>query len=417
MQNFPPCRILLAFLFFVLSMSLGAEQPARVPLAMKNPLQDKNFYVLSAIEWTPSVHALVKTNAALSEIGAAKRTALSEAVRSCGTDVSCYAKAMRWSDDEIAKSRAAIGALAANQAMRQFVDGPLSRSGMYQRYSNRPPAEMLGQAWEDSAHKMNATIDIYMLGHPAPHPDFDGGEYDVKAPRFSNAVQFIASILDDDKKSLDLFFEPTMRFTIEVLRTQLRDEAGRNEPLDAGENKAAVRRVPTVRWAQYPYTVIVVLGAGPDRAGLPLAPAGRLRLEPAVKAYHEGKAPFILVSGGYVHPALTPYSEALEMKKALMSEFRVPENAIIVDPQARVTITNMRNAARLIYRYGIPFDKKALVVSSPSHIDMVGKAQYQSRDNLGYVPYLTGNRLSPAVLEFTPKVESLNTDLADMMDP
>ena len=70
-----------------------------------------------------------------------------------------------------------------------------------------------------------------------------------------------------------------------------------------------------------------------------------------------------------------------------------------------------------IYRYGIPFDKKALVVSSPSHIDMVGKAQYQSRDNLGYVPYLTGNRLSPAVLEFTPKVESLNTDLADMMDP
>ena len=239
--------------------------------------------------------------------------------------------------------------------MRQLVDGPLSKSGMYLRYGNRPPAEMLSQVWEDAARKMNDTIDIYALGQSARHP-FDGGDSDVKSEHFGGNVQFIASILDSDAKSLDLFFEPTMRFTIELLQVQLRDEAGRHEPLEAGENKAAVNRVPTVRWAQYPYTVIVVLGAGPDHANVPLSPAGRLRLEPAVKAYREGKAPFILVSGGYVNPPLTPFNEALEMKKALMAEFGVPENVIIVDPQARITITNMRNAARLIYRYNIPFD-------------------------------------------------------------
>jgi uncharacterized SAM-binding protein YcdF (DUF218 family) len=137
---------------------------------------------------------------------------------------------------------------------------------------------------------------------------------------------------------------------------------------------------------------------------------------PAVKAFREGKAPFIVVSGGYVHPPQTPYSEAIEMKKALLSEFGVPENAILADPHARVTLTNMRNTARLIYRYGIPFDRKALVVSDPSHISAVEGFKF-NKDSLGYMPYRSGARLSPFALEFTPQIESLNTDGSDLLDP
>ena len=51
-----------------------------------------------------------------------------------------------------------------------------------------------------------------------------------------------------------------------------------------------------------------------------------------MRDFRQKKAPFILVSGGNVHPNLTPYNEALEMKMALMREFGVPENAILVDP-------------------------------------------------------------------------------------
>ncbi len=409
-------RITLVSLFLVLSVCLAAEQPARTPLAMKNPVQDKNFYLLSAIEWTPAVHALVKADPALSQIGAAKRAAISEAVKSCGSDVPCYAKAALWTDEEIAKLSAALGALASNPPMRQLLDGPVARSGMYVRYKDRLPAEMLGKAWEDAAHKMNLGINVFALGQPGAH-SFDTGSYDIKSDAFIRNVQFIALILDNDSKSLDLFFQPTMRFSLEVLRSQLRDEAGRHEPLEKGENKAAVARVPTIQWAKYLYTLIVVLGQGPDKDGVALAPGGRLRLIPAVEAYHEGKAPFILVSGGYVHPAFTHYSEAIEMKRALMDEFGVPESAIIVDPHARVTATNMRNAVRQIYRYGMPFEKKALVTSSKSHIDSVEKAQFQSRDNLGFPSYLPGARLSPFLLEFTPQIGALNTDLADLMDP
>jgi hypothetical protein len=423
-------RAACVWFFLALTWCLGAEGPTHAPLPLSNPLQDKNFYLLSVIERTPAARTMVGSNAMLAKIAAEKRAALSEAVRNCAPappaggagpggggpvpDVACYTKALRWTDDEISRSRAALGALAADGAIRQLVEGPVRQSGLYQRYSDKPTAALLEQTWEDAARKMNTGIDLYALGKQPPH-QFDGPAYDVKSPEFARTVQLIAAVLDDDAKSLELFFQPSMRFVLELLRAQLRDEAGRHEPLEAGENRAAVRRVPTIRWAKFPYTVILVLGQGPDRAGVPLAPGGRLRLLPAVKAYREGKAPFILVSGGYVHPPLTPYSEAIEMKKALMTEFGVPEDAILVDPHARLTVTNMRNGARLIYRYGIPFDSKALVVSAPSHISSVEKAEF--RDNLGYRSYKVGARISPFELEFVPQIEALNTDLSDLLDP
>jgi uncharacterized SAM-binding protein YcdF (DUF218 family) len=96
-----------------------------------------------------------------------------------------------------------------------------------------------------------------------------------------------------------------------------------------------------------------------------LSPAGRLRDELAAKRFRDGKAPFLIVSGGFVHPIRTEFSEAIEMKHDLMTRFGIPADSIIVDPHARHTTTNMRNAARLMYRYGIPFDKTALVTTDP----------------------------------------------------
>jgi hypothetical protein len=424
-------------LFLILPLlCLGAEQPARTPLAMKNPIQDKNFYLFSAIEWTPAVRTLVKSDKTLAEITTAKREALSEAAKTCGGDAACYAKAMRWSDDEIAKAGAALGALASNLAMRQLLEGPVLQSGLYQRYSGQPAQTLIEKAWEDAARKMNKGIDVFALGQVGSH-SFDAGAFDMKSRDFTMTMQMIGAVMEANSKSLELFFQPAMQFTIELLHAQLRDEAGRHEPMEKGDNKEAFQRIPTIKWAQFPYTAIVVLGLGPERADLPLAPAGRLRLVPAVQAYREGKAPFILVSGGYVHPPQTPYSEAIEMKKSLMKEFGVPENAIIVDPHARITATNMRNAARLIYRYNMPFDKKALVISDPGHIDGVqgirnakgpqmnitgaqpggGAPPMNAYQGLGYAPYTIGARLSPFMLEFTPTIISLSTDLNDLMDP
>jgi uncharacterized SAM-binding protein YcdF (DUF218 family) len=57
------------------------------------------------------------------------------------------------------------------------------------------------------------------------------------------------------------------------------------------------------------------------------------------------------------------------MKRSLMADYGVPENAILIDPHARHTTTNMRNTAW-------PFDQ-----------------------------------------EFLPKIESLQLDSIDSLDP
>ncbi|HYA16921.1 MAG TPA: YdcF family protein, partial [Bryobacteraceae bacterium] len=122
----------------------------------------------------------------------------------------------------------------------------------------------------------------------------------------------------------------------------------------------------SVQWEKFPYSVIVVPGAGPDTLAWSFSPEGKARVTLAAKRFRDGKAPFILVSGGYVHPSQTPYCEALEMKKSLIADFGIPADAILIDPHARHTTTNIRNAVREIYRYGMPFGKKALITTDPA---------------------------------------------------
>jgi len=189
--------------------------------------------------------------------------------------------------------------------------------------------------------------------------------------------------------------------------------------MEKGENAAAFREIKSTEWKRYPYTVIVVPGAGNDRPGVRLSPYGKLRLELAAKRYRDGKAPFILVSGGFVHPVQTPYSEAIEMKHALIEKYGIPEEAILVDPHARHTTTNLRNAARIMYRYGMPFASKALITTDPGQSGAIEKPDFDARcmREIGYLPHKILGRISPFDLEFMPQIDSLQLDPVDLLDP
>lgn len=107
------------------------------------------------------------------------------------------------------------------------------------------------------------------------------------------------------------------------------------------------------------------------------------------------------------------------MRKALLRDYHVPEKAIFVDPHARHTTTNMRNAVREIYRYDMPMDKPALVVSDPSQIAYIqGRSLAdRCRRELGYVPYTIEARPSDTGLIFLPNIESLQQNPLDPLDP
>src|SRR5690606_16013202 len=73
-----------------------------------------------------------------------------------------------------------------------------------------------------------------------------------------------------------------------------------------------------------------------------------------------GRAPFVLVTGGAVHPEDTPVIEAVQLRAELV-RLGVPAERIAVDAAARHSTTNLRNAARFMLARGLD---RALVVTS-----------------------------------------------------
>jgi DUF218 domain len=399
---------------------VAQAEPARAPVKLADPVQDKNFYLLAEIKRTPAVRNALKADAALARIGATRLEALDNAAKTCNADLDCYASAFRWSEEQSVEAAQALSGLyRTSPSVRAWADGPLRASGMYVRYDALGGEEFLAHAWPDCANGMNHMIDVYGLGRPPRYPAIDSMTYDAKSDAYRRVVQGLTLVLEDDRASMDLFFAPSMRFALELMNLNQRDEAGRYEPMEVGENRAAFERIKSIDWGKYPYPVIVVPGAGNDRPGVRLSAVGKLRDEIAAKRFREGKAPFVLVTGGFVHPARTEFSEAIEMKRDLMTRFGIPADAIIVDPHARHTTTNMRNAARLMYRYGMPFDRKALVTTDPGQSQYIENRTFEKRclDELGYVPYKLVGRTSLFDLEFVPALESLQADPRDPLDP
>jgi hypothetical protein len=410
----------LALCFLTASFSAAAGEPLHAPVKLEAAVQDKNFYLLSLLERASDVRDAVKGDPVLARIAAERLAALDKAAKICDLDLDCYTGAFQWSDAQSQDAGHALaGMYRTSPAVRRLVDGTLRDSGMYIRYRDLAGDQLLDRAWLDCIRGINRIIDVYGLGKAPRYPAIDSITYDAKSEAWRHIVQNLAATLEDDRASLALFSSPSMRFALELLWLNHRDEAGRYEPMETGENAGASRRIKAVDWSKYPYAVIVVPGAGNDLPGFRLSPEGKLRDEIAARRFREGKAPFLLVSGGFVHPSQTEFAEAIEMKRDLMTRFGIPADAILIDPHARHTTTNMRNAARLIYRYGMPFDKRALVTTDPAQSGNIESPGFAKRnlDERGYVPYKILGRTSPFDLEFLPNLDALQADPQDPLDP
>jgi hypothetical protein len=411
-------RTVCLFMAAATSWAVAQERPATVPIEYKTPVEDKTFYLFSIIERSPEVRRAMEGDLSLKRITAARVAGLIESAKNCQTKIECYGTALKWSDADAEEVRMDLVRLAGNGAVRELVHR-LRLSGMYVRYNGLGEGELLGRAWTDGVHAMNRAIEVYGLGGAPRYPAIDSATLDVKSEAGARTVATLAGVLDDDRGSLQLFFQPSLRFALGLMDLNHRDEAGRFEPMEKGENAAAFRKIRSTDWKRFPYTVIVVPGAGNDQPGVRLSPYGKLRDALAAKRYRDGKAPFILVSGGYVHPVQTPYSEAIEMKRDLMEKYGIPEEAILVDPHARHTTTNLRNAARIMYRYGMPFEARALITTDPGQSGAIEKPDFNERcmREIGYVPHTLLGRVSPFDLEFVPKIDSLQLDPVDLLDP
>jgi hypothetical protein len=412
-------RILPAVFALALSHASFSQVVAR-PLPMHTPVQAKNFYLLSLLQQNPQVRAVLESNPTLALVAAERERFVAFSLRACKQNPVCTLKAFLWSDEEIRNVSLALARIYGdNPSMQHLVDGELRSSGAYILYEKQGGATLLVNAWEICARGLNDVVSVYGLGLPPRYPLIDSISFDVKSADYQQQIAPLVSRISADTSTSQLFFDPTLSTALQLLTMNHRDEEGRLEPMEAGVNAAAVQAMAKTPWGKYPYSVIVVPGAGPGDLNTALSAAGRSRAALAAEAYRAGKAPFILLSGGFVHPSQTRFSEAIEMKKALLQDYNIPEAALLVDPHARHTTTNMRNAVREIYRYGMPFNKPALVVSDAAQIGYIAGQSLADRclRELGYLPYQILDRPSETSLVFLPRVDSLEQDPIEPLDP
>jgi hypothetical protein len=382
-------------------------------LSLPKPVQDKNFYLLSLFQRSPAVRTLIGRNKTLSKLTEDKTRALKKAL-SCD-NMSCLDELMRFNNQTIDAVADALQRLANTPQFKRLARNDLRPSGVFIKYDEESDAQMFVAAWKDAAAGLNRILSIYGLGQDPRYKDIDKVSFDVASEAYSNLVR--AKIAEIKFSKAALFFEPTLSFALALLEINRRDEAARYEPLELGENKAAVRNLRNIKWSDYPYSFILVLGSGPPDSAR-LSAIGAQRTDVGAGLFLQKKAPLIIVSGGHVHPMQTPYCEAIEMKKYLIEKYKIPETGILVEPYARHTTTNFRNAARLAFRYRMP-TALALVTSSEDHIASVTRDEFRTRNlnELGYFPVEFIRRVSAVAAEFKPSITSLFFDANDPLDP
>lgn len=394
--------------------------PPRAILHLENPVQDKNFYFLSTLLDDAAARRAISADAELGKLAVAKRQALVGLNGAAATPAAAFVSPMLWTDAEIAAVTTRLRQLCEDDpAASQRVCAQLRSSGLFIRYAALPDSDLLAKAWSDAAAGMNHIVQAYGLGQMPRTGKIDAVPYDVKSEAFRHVVQDVSDAVEDATRDDSPFFAAPLQFDLDLMYISRRDEAGREEPLEAGVNRLPLEQIGATDWGRFRYSVILVPGAAPGGVNESISAAGTVRVELAARRFHDGLAPFILVSGGYVSPPQTRFCEALEMRRVLMERFGVPAAAILVDPHARHTTTNLRNGVRLMYRYGVPLDKPGLITTDRYQSEQISDPRFMARceRELGYDPVTLGKRTSREDVEFLPRVESLQADALDPLDP
>ena len=380
-------------------------------------IQYKSYYLFTLMQELPELRKVIHSDLALRGSLETKLAAVKTALKTCSREVSCIAAAMKFSDAEIQHISTSLLVLYQKEnVLAKTVANHLLPSGYYGMYVSLEPSQILIKAWEQDAKAINHTIDVYIAGKKPNYPRIDSISFGPKDKEFPDLVASNAVILTG--QSDQLFFEPSLHFAQSALELNGRSEAADYEPMTAGVNRSAIAQIKKTNFANYKYSVVMVPGAGPEDRETELSAGGITRCRIAAIQYQKGLAPFIVVSGGRVHPYKTKYNEAWEMKKFMVNMLHIPESAIIMQPHARHTTTNFRNCARLIFRYGMPMDKPAIVSTTASTLVWINQTLLERcKKELGYEPYRNMQIISANEAEFYPSSRSLQIDFDEPLDP
>jgi len=368
----------------------------------------------SADGWAPALRA----DTALRKLMADRAARVP--AEGCSPAPQCLADAWMWTDTDIALVEGRLRDLVRDRRLAATLPaGQMRPSGRFARYEVSGDVDLLATAWREAAAAVNRVIAVYAKGTAPRYPKIDAIIFDIARPEFAEMLTAHGVATAALERQDDLFFDPSLRYAIGLLQMNERTEAGSFRPLPGGENAAALRTIARTDWQAQPYTALLVFGHGPEDAQSRTGVMGHIRMRIAADMFARGLAPFIIVSGGNVHPNRTPFNEAVEMKRLLVTEHGVPADRILIEPHARHTTTNLRNCARLLLAAGFPVDRPALVVSDQRTIQYIGGDELARRNlrEMGIQP----GRLTPGPdrfsLRFTPMPTAFHVEATDPLDP
>ncbi len=415
--------IFLCFLLLSLFCNAQNVQKKYIPF-QRNPIS-KNYYFSWLCLQDSAISKLFRDDSIMGHWNRSRTLAIKTADSICNKNAICMISKLHISDDEIMSVGKRLLELKKHPAFAALIKHHLIPSGAYNQLviNEKNQDSLIFKAWQQDAKGMNFTLSVYAAGKRPNYPLIDSNSLQISSlgtyPRsylsqVTHILGYLADVASYDSSFLSLPISAVNLYLEMNERTQASDF----EPMHLGVNEGAFKKIKTLKWTNYPYSVILVPGAGPSEVDVALSAEAMIRLRIASVQFHLKKAPFIIVSGGKVHPYKTTYCEAIEMKKYCVEQLGIPASAIIVDPHARHTTTNLRNASRLMIRYGIPIEKPGLVCTTQGQSMMIANTlPSRCMIELGYVPYKNGKRLSNTLTEFYALSSSLQIDADEPIDP
>ncbi len=398
----PAATVLLAGLLSLLSVPAHAgtdtawatptEDQARagaVRDTVDDVLSHRLFPVLDSLGTDPARLDAMRRVPRLAPVLAARQARRA----ACAADVACLAQAMIWSEAEIAAFAAAMP--------------PVSKA------ANEDAA-----ALSRELQGINTIVRTYGLGMAPGYPQIDGAgpiEPEERQARLQAAAWLARTPRAGSIQALDT----SVDFALALLDGSDRTDAIGFEPLAGGLNAPAMTRAAGIDWSRWRYSAMIVTGVGPEIRGMPLSPFGKYHVRLAAARFAKGDVPFIILTGGRAHPRATRFAEAEQMRKALIERYGIPADAIVIEPYARHTTTNLRNASRMLMLMGAPLAKETLIVCNEGQSAYIESDAFTQRNarELGYQPGKVVRRLSPTELTFLPSASSARVDPRDPLDP
>ncbi|WP_353216205.1 YdcF family protein [Sandarakinorhabdus sp.] len=400
-------------------VNLLAMDPPGYTTPYAETLETLNFPLLAMLGKAPGWAAALRADPALQALAGARAQRV-VAAATCTARPDCIAAAWLWLPGDVAVISDVLRAVAARPGMaRALVQAQMRPSGRFARHAGLADADLLAAAWADTAAGLNNLVAVYGQGKPPRYPLIDAAIFDVARPEFALILNAHAQITAAAARADDLVFDPALRFGTGLLRINERTDAAAYRPLLAGANGPAIAAVRRTRWLDYRYPALLVFGHGPDDAQSRTGVLGHIRLARAADLYARRLAPFIIVSGGNVHPNRTPFNEAAEMKQLLITQYNIPADHVLIEPHARHTTTNLRNSARLLFAAGFPTDRPALIVTDPMTASYIGSQILAERTlkETGIAPGRVSAAETPFAFEFLTDRAAFHVEPLDPLDP